>query len=244
MTHLRLSVSHFARLCGASVSPQFQVLFSLWGGFSICFLFFSLFFFLSCTYCSAVLTGFYLVLLFFEGMAWSEMVLSNYLYFVSKETNTKSQMDKFLERQLPVSLQEADDGGIKRGCPSTPTTTHHPHQLSGCKGVRKVSGQRTRWPGSVLLHFIQPLFEYVCMCVFFCVRACVCACMRVCICVTKVCVWLYRKWGRRTCLSPRTSSRLSVSSRLHCIGCVTHTFHIPVDVSGRPARQLIVTHAS
>lgn len=26
--------------------------------------------------------------------------------------------------------------------------------------------------------------------------------------------------------------------------CVTHTFHIPVDVSGRPARQLIVTHAS
>lgn len=25
-------------------------------------------------------------------------------------------------------------------------------------------------------------------------------------------------------------------------GCVTHTFHFPLDVSGRPARQLIVAH--
>ena len=65
----------------------------------------------------------------------------------------------------------------------------------------------------------------------------------VCVCVMKVRVWLNRKWGRRTCLSPWTSSRLSVSSRLRCTGCVTHTFHIPVDVSGSPARQLIVTHA-
>jgi len=68
-------------------------------------------------------------------------------------------------------------------------------------------------------------------------------CLCVYICVMKVCVWLNRKWGRRTCLSPWTSSRLSVSSRLCCCGCVTHAFHIPMDVSGSPARQLIVTHA-
>lgn len=105
-----------------------------------------------------------------------------------------------------------------------------PFQLSGCKGVRKVSGQRTRWPGSVLLQSVrtQGLPSMSSHSLF----------------VLKMCVWLNRKWGRRTCLSPRTSSRLSVSSRLHCTGCVTHTFHIPVDVSGRPVRQLIVTHAS
>lgn len=34
MTHLHLSVSHFASLCGASVSPQFQVLSPLCGVFS------------------------------------------------------------------------------------------------------------------------------------------------------------------------------------------------------------------
>lgn len=61
-------------------------------------------------------------------------------------------------------------------------------------------------------------------------------------------------WNKSVCLTEQevrqTDMSLTlnilqtlVSSRLCCTGCVTHTFHIPVDVSGSPARQLIFTHA-
>lgn len=41
-----------------------------------------------------------------------------------RHTHTQAQMYKFLERQLPVSLQEAGDFGMKRGCHSTSPLVH------------------------------------------------------------------------------------------------------------------------
>lgn len=152
---------------------------------------------------------------------------------IQSDRDARSQMAKLLERQLPFCLQDAGDLGIKKK-----DATSVPHKrMSGCvKGQWPENKATCQCPASlrsghrVSLPCQAALFMYACACAYFCVK--------------KVSVRLNRKRGRRTCLSPRTSSRLSVSSRLHCTGCVTHTFHIPLDVSRRPARQLTVTHAS
>lgn len=149
-----------------------------------------------------------------QSNCWSEILCNSYVW------HTLSQMVKFLERQLPVSLQEAGDFGIKRGCHSTP----HP---SGCTGVWKVSSQRTRWAGSVPLHSGHwcSLPRVTSLCLYMCVLD-----------------WTGSEADGH--VSHPEHPPDSVSSCLRCTGCVTHTFHIPVDVSRRPARQLIVTHAS
>lgn len=55
----------------------------------------------------------------------------------------------------------------------------------------------------------------------------------VCICAMKVC--LTEQEVRQTDMSLTLNILQTLSSRLYCTGCVTHTFHIPVDVKASQA---------
>lgn len=71
-------------------------------------------------------------------------------------------MAGFLERQFPVSLQEAGDFGIHRGCYPTPTQK----RMYCC--VRSLARERGDLTGSVPLHSATP--PSLCLCVCICVK--------------------------------------------------------------------------
>lgn len=91
-----------------------------------------------------------------------------------------SQTAKFLERQLPVSLQEAGDFGVKRGCHFTPLNRA---DVGVCeRSVAREQGDLAVSCSTQSGHRGPSKYNHK-----------LCLCVRVCICVTKVCVCLNRK---------------------------------------------------
>lgn len=201
MTHLCLSVSHFARLSGACVSPQFEVLSSLWGDFHTVFSFFP-----SLLLFSAIFKYLTLLETAFLWTLCGHKVTNGHIPGECMKVSRKQVIFvclKIILHPLPEQIIRVFQRSVSRE-QAAPSVCH------------SSQSQHSGSPSSKTT---------------------------LCLCAGVMKMGLTEQDVRRTCLSPWTSSRLSASDRLHCTGGVTHTFHIPVDVSRRPVGQLVQSHA-